>query len=335
MAGSARPTLHQDGIAGDNPPGSLAGAILTCLPALAAGGIEVALLRAYMPGRIGWPVLAIAHLAIVALLVAWAILVGRRGSNAATPLLTAITVAAAGPIGAMASILTILLTTHRSEDPACLRAWYDRIAMAGETDEATRLCENVATGRTSDLTGHAPASFVAVMERGSLDDRQAALGIIARNFHPDFLPVLMLALKSPEPVIRVQAAAVATKVRGDLRALVDRHTGVTAAALADGPGALVVAAELESAIASGLLDESDRIRAGTVAERIRVSAAGSRDGRALLTPLPVLARRSAEELLLRERRFAELRVQRRLAAVADAGSYTVRRPRRRAAARIA
>jgi hypothetical protein len=145
--------------------------------------------------------------------------------------------------------------------------------MAGETDEATRLCENVATGRTADLTGHAPASFVAVMERGSLDDRQAALGIIARNFHPDFLPVLMQALKSPEPVIRVQAAAVATKVRGDLRALVDRHAGVTAAAVADSPGALVVAAELEAAIASGLLDERPDPRRHRRAERIRAAAA--------------------------------------------------------------
>jgi hypothetical protein len=60
------------------PPGSLAARFLTVCrhwPPVASGRAAAGT----MPGRIGWPVLAM-RLAIVALLVAWAILVGRRAA---------------------------------------------------------------------------------------------------------------------------------------------------------------------------------------------------------------------------------------------------------------
>ncbi|MEQ1612273.1 MAG: hypothetical protein ABL904_05940 [Hyphomicrobiaceae bacterium] len=243
------------------------------------------------------------------------------------PLLVTVSVAAAGPVGALAGVAAIMLARRRQDDHKLLDEWYQRIAMAVETDDVTRLCEQVMSGRTSDLTERAPPSFAAIMERGSLNDRQAALGIIARNFHPDYLPVLMMALKSPEPVIRVQAAAVATRVRGDLRALVDRHALSDALSDVDGIGALAAADQLDAAVASGLLDEGDRIRAGAIAQRLRSIPTGN-SVPMRLQPLPVLQRAAAETELLREGRFVELRVSRRIAALADAGRYRVRRARR-------
>lgn len=300
-------------------------ALQAALPALVTAVVEIVVLRAYMSDRIGWLGLVLSHAAVVALLAAWTWQVARASGDCAMPLLLTIAVAAAGPVGALAGLAVVVLTARRGDDPKLLQDWYQRIALAAETDDVTRLCEQVATGRTASLAGAAPASFVAIMQSGSLDERQAALGLVARNFHPDYLPVLVLALKSPEPVIRVQAAAVATRCRADLRALVDRHArGLDPR---DGSAALSAAAELDAAIASGLLDEGDSIRAGVVAARLKAHGAAAAVRRPLVA-IPILDRQASEAMLIAQRRFADLRVARRLAAVSDGGRYRVRRPGR-------
>lgn len=306
-------------------------ALVSALPAVAAGLVEGGLLHAFANGHLGWKLLLAAHLTVILLLGAWAHWAGRKLGDSAMPLLVTVAVAAAGPFGALAGIATAMLTLSHADDPGLLKDWYERIALAVATDDDTRLCEQVMSGRTADLTGRPPLSFAAVMDRGSLDERQAALGLIARNFHPDYLPVLMMALKSAEPVIRVQAAAVATRVRGDLRAMVDRHA-LDSETIATGDSrALTAAAHLDTAIASGLLDEGDRIRASVVAARLRVRpTAGPRQ--ASLAAIPILERATTETTLLREGRYGELRLARRLAAIADAGGYRVRRARRAASA---
>jgi len=311
--------------------GAVAAGVAVALPAVAAAVIEAFLLLAYTTAQFDWLRFALAHLLIVALLGAWTWGLSRAGSDCTLALLATLSVAAAGPFGALAALASVALATRRQDDATLLADWYQRIAMAIEADEVTQLCEQVSTGRTSDLTGRAPRSFSAVMERGSLDERQAALGVIARNFHPEYLPVLATALKSPEPVIRVQAAAVATRIRGDLRRLIDRHAVAVDAARPAGTAALAAASELEAAIASGLLDESDRIRAVTIAGRLRESARSAAPRRAM-TPVPLLHRQASETVLLAEGRFAELRVGRRIAAVTTAGNYRIRRVRRDAAA---
>jgi polysaccharide biosynthesis protein PelE len=301
------------------------------LPAVIAGVIELAALAAFARGYLPAAVLLALHAAVVAALTWWVTSITRRGRNGVLPLFTLIAVAATGPVGAAAVFAVLVFGQRQPDDAKRLDDWYTRIANAVETDATTRLCEQVATGRTADLGGALPVSFAAVMARGSLDDRQAALGIIARAFDPAYLPALMLALKSPEPVIRVQAAAVATKVRGDLRALVDRHAA-SAARPAPGSGAaLTAAAHLDAAIASGLLDESDRIRAGVIAARLR-TADGVATADASHTAVDLLDRPAVEAMLLSAGRYGEIRVGRRIAAVETARLFRVRRPRRAAPA---
>jgi hypothetical protein len=298
-------------------------AIIVAVAAVVAAIAETTILYATASGSMAWPFFLLAHAGIVGVLFGWVHLTGRTRGNTAIPLLTTIAVAATGPIGAVAALVMFAASARRVEDSSLLDDWYERIANAVEADEVTRLCEQVATGRTSALTGAPPASFAAIMERGSLNDRQAALGIIARNFHADYLPALMLALKSPEPVIRVQAAAVATRVRGSLRALVDKTADMSEAVQPGTGSALTAAAQLDAAITSGLLDEGDRIRASVVSQRLKVSAGTSHSAAG-----GVLDRQATEAMLLREGRYGALRMGRRVAAIETGRLYRVRKPRR-------
>jgi hypothetical protein len=293
----------------------------------AAAAAESLILYATYSGRIGLHLFLTGHAGLVGLLAGWVHWTSRSGGNTALPLLTAIVIAATGPIGAIAALVMIAVSARAHDNSRLLDDWYERIANAVEADEVTRLCEQVSTGRTSALTGTAPASFAAVMERGTLDDRQATLGIIARSFHADYLPALMLALKSPEPVIRVQAAAVATRVRSDLRALVDKFAGASESVQTRSGAALTAASQLDAAIASGLLDAGDQIRAAVVSARLKASASVPQSEPQACRG-PILDRQATEAMQLREGRYTELRVGRRIAAVETARLYRVRRPRR-------
>ena len=304
-------------------------AVPIVLPAIVTAVVESGLVYAYAKGLIDWSALLIGHAAIVGLLVLWVAQVGRAKRNAAMPLVTAIAVAATGPIGAIAALAMIAFSRPTPEDQALLAAWYERIAMAVDTDEVTKLFDQVATGRTANLAGASPPSFASIMQNGTLADRQTALGVIARSFHPDHLPVLMLALKSEEPVIRVQAAAVATKVRGDLHALVDRLAGPSLQPLPGTSAAVSAANQLRSCLASGLLDEGDRIRASVITDRLSAATAIAQPtpprSRTHLRTAPVIERYAIEDAQLRAGQFSQIRVGRRLARIDQRQHYRVRR----------
>jgi hypothetical protein len=87
------------------------------------------------------------------------------------------------------------------------------------------------------------------------------LSLIARRFHPDYLPTLSLALVSEEPVIRVQAAAVAAKIRGGLAARAEAALAAAADLTQPIDTALSHIAEAEKYVASGLMEEPDKVRA--------------------------------------------------------------------------
>ena len=317
----ARPTTA------DQPPVNASSAIAPELVAVAVvlAIVEGVVLWSCAAGSLNWPVYLLLHAVIVAVMLAWIDKRGKDKREVGSLLLVTFLFAAIGPIGAIASIALLPRSTWQPEQPELLANWYERIANAVETDEVTRLCELVATGRTSDLGGNAPGSFTAIMDRGTIDDRQAALGVIARNFHTDYLTALLLALKNEEPVIRVQAAAVATKVRGDLRTLIDRIATTTAALSAGTPAALSTAAQLDAAVASDLLDEGDRIRARVLADRLKVQTSSPR--RPALRAVPIVDRHAVEAALIANSQFSRLRVGRRIAAVETGRVFRVRRAR--------
>jgi hypothetical protein len=167
----------------------------------------------------------------------------------------------AGPLGAALAAAALASLARERPNRDLLEAWYDRISLAGELDPVTQLYNSVAMGRAVQTTTAMPQRFEVVMTEGSLSDRQAALGLIARKFEPSYAPALRLALVSPEPVIRVQAAAVAVKVRGELKSSIESALARAEA----GHLAPAQQAELAYRIAamahSGLLEDTDHAQA--------------------------------------------------------------------------
>jgi hypothetical protein len=211
----------------------------------------------------------------------------------------------------------LALGGRRAAPPSPLiTQWYARIALSTTVAPEERLCDDVSVGRTLDLDARPPVSYPDAMTSGSLADRQAILGHIARHFHPAYLATLKFALASREPLIRVQAAAVAAQIAPKVR----DHFHYCAAEAELSPAhplrALAVLGNLEALIESGLLDETDRLTAETLVERLgdTVLAGLGRGPFALpfATDVALAAELDAhlERLLMARRRFADLRTHR-------------------------
>ena len=235
--------LHADGRRGAG--------IIAALVGLGESGV---LAMVYVPGGAPTPLLLV-HAATVALLLLWWVDVRRKGRDAAIPTLALAGSLAAGPVGILlAGALGCLARSPRGDEPRLLAAWYARIANSISTDPVAQLCEHVAVGRAADLADEPPPSYLDAMQAGAPSDRQTALGIIARSFHPEYLPVLRAALDNAEPATRVQAAAVAARIRSDLKRLVERLIEECRDPPLDVGERLALASTLELCTRSGLVD---------------------------------------------------------------------------------
>jgi hypothetical protein len=292
------------------------------LMSVAATLAETLLLWLLATGKLPATAFVIGHVVVLGALAVCIRQIAAAGRDITAPMILTIAVGATGPIGAVGGLLS-QLWPRRQTSPRLLNEWYRRIALSADVDQITRLCDDVTSGRHVGLTTPPPASFVAVLERGTLAERQAALGLMARHIHPAYLAALKSALQSSEPVIRVQAAAVATKIRPELRALVDKAVSDFAAGRVPVTKALALASDLDACVACGLLDAGDRIRAETISPRLRAFGATA--------PVEVTDVSPAQEaMLLQQGRFRELRVARRV-AVARGSMGRVRRHVRRLA----
>ncbi len=265
----------------------------------------------------GWnlPVLLFVHGLALAALVLQLRDCRRRGDDASLPFLALLGCFAVGPAGPIGAGCLELLVRSAAQDGHLLEDWYERISLSTTIDRVTRHCDDVRIGRTINLRARAPASFLAEIESGTLAERQAILGLVARRFHVDYLPVLQAAMRSSEPMIRVQAAAVASHVRPMVDQLFKGAVAEMAAATAHPAKALVLLDRFAALTASGLLDESDRQRGLEIQARLSdVVMAG--------VALPRFASREAtladdptvnaafERLLIARGRFADLRIHR-------------------------
>ena len=303
---------------------------------LAAAALDAVIIMLLVRGTIGSAVLVLAHLGVVGL-IGLQLAARRRGGGDTTMLaLAALATFCVGPLGSIGALVSVLLAPLGAGTTPLLQAWYRRIANSVETDPVTQLCDMVSIGRSVDLGGPPPTSFAAVMSSGSLAERQALLGLIARNFDVEYLAALKIALTSPEPVIRVQAAAVATKVQHALGRIVTRWAArpVDAVDPIDALGGIV---ELEACLGSGLIEAGDRAAAAGTLERLRSAVLQTTlapdfkyrllGARANPHQLPAIA--AYADLLIGECRFKDLRNWRRLQHAGQLPGLRLRRSARR------
>lgn len=258
----------------------------------------------------------------------------RRGEDVGTAVVLCIAVAIAGPFGAVGGACLDWLSAQGQEHRDRLARWYARISLSIESDEVTQLSDNIVIGRSMDLGAPPPQSFSRIIEHGSIGDKQAVLGLVARRFHPHYLPTLKRALLSSEPVIRVQAAAVAARVRGPLTEDVRRQVE-TLAALPPGAEALRLSREIELSAASGLVEDLQSDAAMAAASKAREMSLTAIEGEAsqvlkgtgrkgLHSLADAIVRRDLEAKLLAEGRYGEFRTLRRAFAFPTMGRLRLR-----------
>ncbi len=240
----------------------------------------------------------------------------RTRRDATYPLIALIAAAPMGPLGLAGAAILQLASTNSSRTSPLIAQWYDRIALSTAVAPAERLCDDVEVGRTLDLEGRPPISDPDAMTSGSIAERQAILGHIARHFDPAYLAALKIALASEEPLIRVQAAAVAAHIAPRVHEHAVRSIAEAELSPADPLRALALLGDLEALIASGLLDETDRINAERQARNLGDRVLASLSGGPLPLPYSTDAAHAAEldlgleRLLISRHRFADLRAHR-------------------------
>ena len=304
------------------------------LAVLVVAVLDCGLTGLLIAGVIGYATAMAGHAVLVAGLCALVLVWRTPGADRTMLALAALATACVGPLGAVGAVLATLLAPARQTTTPLLEAWYQRIAHSIEIDPTTQLCDMVAIGRAVDLSGGPPPSFAQIMTTGGLGERQALLGHIARHFHVDYLPALKIALANPEPVIRVQAAAVASKVQHALSGIVATWAARTAGPMTaiEALGAVV---ELEACLGSGLIEAADRSRAEAALAVAHATARSASTSAGLAQHLlasrgdglQLTATAAYERVLVGERRFRELRNWRRLQRVGRRPGYRLR-PRR-------
>jgi hypothetical protein len=128
-----------------------------------------------------------------------------------------------GPFGAAGVLLVALAAGFTRPSNALLQEWYRRLSGKTDPDLAFDVYETIVEGRSIRPADNESYRFKRVINNGSLRDKQALLGHIGLKYVPEYLPTLQLALRCPEPSIRVQAAAVFVKLREQQRAKVKEY----------------------------------------------------------------------------------------------------------------
>ncbi len=296
--------------------------------AAAAFLAEALVLAVAVRWRVPLVLLLMAHLAIVAWLALWLRRrMASRQTDLTVPALLLVATFATGPLGALGLLVLMPFLSRPPQPSELLDAWYERIALSTKADPALRLANIVAAKRSIDLHAPAPASFEALMQRGSLAERQSALGLIARKFEPEYAPALRVALRSPEPVVRVQAAAVAARLRGGLKRKLATALGKVSAVRDDASASRALSAEIDGLLAAGLLDDGDAKRAAAASEQLRQA----RKGMPEQATIRGSGDHALEASLIAGGRFAELRALRRARQLSRSGLFRVRLPAARAA----
>ena len=307
--------------------------------ALLALAGEAAVLYIGLSSDDALPVTLALHAVLVAGVAIFLFTGRERGSDLSLSAIILLLVIVAGPAGAAVALAAALFYSNSGANPEAagsapngiLEDWYERLASAGRPAHATQIHDRITSGRVPRLNTPAPLNFLHVIEHGTLDERQKALGLIARQFHPDYTRVLEAALKSQEPVVRVQAAAVVAHVKANLKTRIKRLA--IEGKEASGPEALKSISELQALQGCSLVEKPEQRVCQDVADGIlERSLESGTDFTTVATQTDAGASAAIERFLLKAGRYKDLRVLRRVRSIALRPTLRLRRHRERQSA---
>lgn len=220
---------------------------------LAAGVGEAALGYSVFAHPFGATTILAIHVASVGLAACALWFLRRRGDDCRLSVFAVFAMAAAGPLGAIAALLTFALHGLLRLRLRNVECRYDQLFPDLPETRAEALAREVAEGRLPVKPPDGVVPFVDVMALGSFEQKQAAITRISARFRPEFAGALWRALSDPEPALRVQAATVTSRIEKDF----DRRAVELERRLSSGDSTVRrdLARHLERMADSGLIDD--------------------------------------------------------------------------------
>lgn len=176
----------------------------------------------WLAGRAAPLTLLAAHAAVAGTLLAVAWACRRRDTGL---WLDAALILFTGPLGAVS-----MLWQRGSRTPVDAAAALRDAQPSRDKSRAEALHADLLAGRRRRGDPGNRLSMMDRVTRGGLADQQFAIAMLSLKYQPEMHPVLLAALQSPAPAVRVQAAAVFAKLR-------ERFGAETKRLLAPDPGA--------------------------------------------------------------------------------------------------
>ncbi|MBP0465230.1 hypothetical protein J5Y09_14995 [Roseomonas sp. PWR1] len=180
----------------------------------------------------------------------------RAGGDDPAFLLFVVAAVFLGPLGVAGAAVAALLRRLFVLRARPFAEWYVALFPEERQDRTREIYERVV------LRGHGPAErstvapFADVIALGSLQEKQAAIALIASGFRPEFANALRAALNDQEAAVRVQAAAAVARIE---QQFLQRSMTLDARRSADPDNRDLImeaARHHEALSATGLIDET-------------------------------------------------------------------------------
>lgn len=170
------------------------------------------------------------HIVVTAMTIGIAYRVRQRKRVSRFFALLAISTAFCGPFGPLGTGFALILHYYFRRNATPFEEWYMSL-FPDEVDQPVRqLYEMLTRGLSEAAASKSLSSFTDVLTYGTIDQKQAVITLLSREFRPEFAPALLTALADDNPAVRVQAATAAANIENNfLNKLMELEAGAKAA----------------------------------------------------------------------------------------------------------
>jgi polysaccharide biosynthesis protein PelE len=155
------------------------------------------------------------HLLVLLILTAYVYFIYRREENLLYPLILLALTLGAGPFGLGAFLLVVIFYPLFSYFATPESIWFEGLFPKPSQTLFERIIQRIGSRWNDYNKLHEASSFKNLFTYGSLLDKQMVLDAIIEDFDPQYSPLLNLALQDPQNAVRIQAAAIVTKIEYD------------------------------------------------------------------------------------------------------------------------
>ncbi len=153
-----------------------------------------------------------AHVILGVIVLAIALLRLRLGAETRFTLVLVVTSWVAGVIGALGTLLSVLLVFYYAARSKSFIEWYRSLFPALASSRSETIYEALRAGREEHVKPYSVVPFMDVIQLGTEEQKRQAIARITEQFHPAFAPVLQYGLKDSINAIRVQAATAIARI---------------------------------------------------------------------------------------------------------------------------